>query len=170
MRELTPYTTEHNSLQWARLEIAWVESAAAQRTVIVVAERIFASLVQDRARNIVNFCRLHPTTFSGTGEQVDVVKMQLTDVARTWKSEETILERSIVWNIFFDGFYVRFFPLTAQDDIGFIELRQEGMMIDAYAVKFSRLSRFSPSLVAEERNRACNAPFFQLFSKIEDTT
>lgn len=99
----------------------------------------------------------------GPESQVDVVKMQLTDVARTWKSEETILERSVVWNIFFDGFYVRFFLLTTQDDIGFIELRQEGMMIDAYAVKFSRLSRFSPSLVAEERNRACNTPFSIVF-------
>lgn len=53
--------------------------------------------------------------------------------------------------------YARFFPLTAQVDMEwrFIELRQEGMTVDVYAAKFSRLSRFAPALVAEKRDRAC---------------
>lgn len=37
-----------------------------------------------------------------------------------------------------DIFHVRFFPLTAQDNMDerFIEIRQEGMRVDAYATEF----------------------------------
>lgn len=35
----------------------------------------------------------------------------------------------------------------------FIEQRQEGGTLDAYAAKFLRLSKFAPKLVVEERDR-----------------
>lgn len=67
--------------------------------------------------------------------QADVVKVQLKDVTRTlWKSKEARLEKPIAWKDFLDEFYARFFPQTAQDDMEqmFIELRQEGIIVDAY--------------------------------------
>lgn len=75
--------------------------------------------------------------------QVDVVKIELIDIASTWwKSKEAQLERSIIWKIFSDRFYARFYPLIAQDDIEwkFIELRQEGGNFDAYATSIRDLA------------------------------
>lgn len=37
----------------------------------------------------------------------------------------------------------------------FIELRQEGMIVDVYVAEFSRLSRFALILVVEKRDRTC---------------
>ena len=51
-------------------------------------------------------------------KQVEVVKVQLTDVARTWwLAEEERLEPPIPWEQFMDSFYERFFPKTAQREM-----------------------------------------------------
>lgn len=73
-------------------------------------------------------------------------------------SKEAILERLIAWKVFFlNGFYAKFFPLTAQDEMEqrFIELKQEGEIVDTYVVMFSRLRIFAPSLVTEKRDKTC---------------
>lgn len=44
---------------------------------------------------------------------------------------------------------------------------QEGMIIDAYAAKFLRLSRFAPLLVAEERDKECRF-HLGLSSEVQD--
>ena len=50
--------------------------------------------------------------------QVEVVKIQLKDVARTWwLAEEARLEKLITWDQFSKGFYERFFPATAQKEM-----------------------------------------------------
>lgn len=55
--------------------------------------------------------------------------------------------------VFSNEFCSRFFPLT-QDDMEhkFIELRQEGGIVNTYVAEFSRLIIFPPTLVAEERD------------------
>jgi len=75
-----------------------------------------------------------------------VVKVQLTDVARTWwLAEEERLKPPIAWEQFIDSFYERFFHKTAQKEMKkqFINLQQGSRSIDEYAAEFSRLSRFA---------------------------
>ena len=51
-------------------------------------------------------------------EQVEVVKVQLTDVARTWwLAEEERLEPPIAWEQFMNSFYERFFPKAARREM-----------------------------------------------------
>lgn len=124
--------------------------------------------------------RLQPTTFDGTGkpleseqwivdvtsllsaarvpdeDQVDMVKIQPTDVARIWwLAEENKLQKPITWK-FTDSFLERFFHLSAKREMEsqFCNLKQWNMSADAYAAKFIRLSRFAPHMVANEANRA----------------
>ena len=55
-----------------------------------------------------------------------VVKVQLTDIARTWWSiEETKLQEPISWKQFIDSFYERFFPTCAKKEMAeqFIKLQ-----------------------------------------------
>lgn len=43
--------------------------------------------------------------------EVEKIKVQLTDVARTWwLAEEAKLRGEVTWKQFSDGFYNRFFP------------------------------------------------------------
>jgi len=106
---------------------------------------------EQRPNNVSDFRRLQPATFSGTEKpldakqwlidttdllkatqipdenQVEVVKIQLKDVARTWwLAEEARLEKPITWDQFLKGFYERFFPTTAQKEMEeqFIRLQQ----------------------------------------------
>ena len=88
---------------------------------------------------------------------MEVAKIQLKDVARTWwLAEEATLEKPITWDQFSKGFYERFFPATAQRDMEeqFIRLQQRNRSVDEYAAEFLRLSRFAPYMVADEEKRA----------------
>ena len=92
--------------------------------------------------NVSDFRRLQPTTISSTEKpldaeqwlidtidlmkvaripdenQVDVAKIQLKDVARTWwLAEEAILEKPITWDQFSKSFYERFFSKTEQKEM-----------------------------------------------------
>ena len=89
-------------------------------------------------------------------EQVEVVKIQLTDVVRTWwLAEEERLEPRIAWE-FMNSFYERFFLKTTlrKMEQQFINMPQGSRNIDEYAAKFLRLSRFAPYMVAEEEDLA----------------
>ena len=92
-----------------------------------------------KPENILDFRRLQPAIFAGTEmpleaeqwlidmtnllnaarvpaeDQVEVVKVQMTDVARTWwLTEEERLEKPITWERFSESFYERFFLKTAR--------------------------------------------------------
>ena len=95
-----------------------------------------------RPGNISDFRRLQPATFTGREKpldaeqwltdtsdllnaarvpqenQVEVAKIQLKDIARTWwLAEEARLEKPVTWDTFSKSFYSRFFPATAQKDM-----------------------------------------------------
>ena len=101
--------------------------------------------------NVADFRRLNPREFSGNedlleSEQwitdvenllevanvpatdyVKVVRVQLTDVARTWwLAEVAKTQAPHTWKQFSDGFFKRFFPESAQKDLEerFIALKQ----------------------------------------------
>jgi len=81
--------------------------------------------------------------------QVEVAKIQLKDVARTWWL-------AITWDQLSKSFYERFFSKTAQKEMKeqFIRLQQRDQIVDEYAAEFLRLSRLAPYMVANEENRA----------------
>ena len=136
---------------------------------------------EQRPGSVSDFRRLQPAVFSGTEKpldaeqwlidttdllkaarvpdenQVEVAKIQLRDVARTWwLAEEATLEKPITWDQFSKGFYERFFPATAQKEMEeqFIRLQQRNRSVDEYAAEFLRLSRFAPYMVSDEEKRA----------------
>ena len=55
-----------------------------------------------------------------------------------------------------EGFYERFFPVTAQKEMKeyFIRLQQGNWTVDRYAAEFLRLSQFMPYVVSDEENQA----------------
>jgi len=134
-----------------------------------------------RPGNVSDFRRLQPAIFTGgekpleaeqwltdttdllnaarvpKEDQVEVAKIQLKDIARTWwLAEEARLEKPITWDTFSKSFYSRFFPTTAQKDMEeqFIRLQQGNKSVDEYAAEFLRLSRFAPYMVTDEEKRA----------------
>jgi len=134
-----------------------------------------------RPGNISDFRRLQPAIFTGEEKpldaeqwltdtsdllnaarvpkenQVEVAKIQLKDVARTWwLAEEARLEKPVTWDTFSKSFYSRFFPATAQKDMEeqFIRLQQWNRSVDEYAAEFLRLSRFAPYMITDEEKRA----------------
>ena len=122
---------------------------AAQQTATEAMERS-ATPRGPKPENISDFRRLQPATFTGiekpleaeqwlvdmtnllnaarvpAEDQVEVVKVQMTDVARTWwLAEEERLEKPVTWERFSESFYERFFPKTARREMEqqFINLR-----------------------------------------------
>jgi hypothetical protein len=123
---------------------------------------------EPRVGNVADFKKLDPMVFTGNekllqaeqwltdtenllkaarvpeADQVEIVKIQLADIARSgWLAEEARLTPPITWKKFTDGFYERFFPSTAQQDMEeeFINLKQSHRTVDEYAAEFLRLSR-----------------------------
>jgi hypothetical protein len=136
---------------------------------------------EPRTGSIADFRRLSPREFTGTEEplaaeqwltdmvnlleganipavdQVKVVKVQLTDVARSWwLAEEMNIEGPVTWKQFSDRFLERFFPKDARRQMQkqFMNLKQWDRSVDIYAAEFIRLSRFAPLLVADEEEKA----------------
>ena len=136
---------------------------------------------EQRPGNVSDFRKLQPAIFTGSEKpldaeqwltdttdllnaarvpkenQVEVAKIQLKDIARTWwLAEEARLEGPVTWDTFSKSFYSRFFPATAQKDMEeqFIRLQQWNKSVDEYAAEFLRLSRFAPYMVTDEEKRA----------------
>lgn len=93
---------------------------------------------KQRPKNISDFRMLNPKVITGNeklleaenwlvgttnllavlripkADQVEVVKIQLTDIARTWwLAEEARMTQPISWKQFSDNFYMCFFPKAA---------------------------------------------------------
>ena len=113
-----------------------------QQQVELLRQGLLTAPREQRPGTISDFRRLQPAEFSGTEKpldaeqwlidmtdllkaaripaenQVEVAKIQLNDVARTWwLAEEARLEKPISWDQFSKGFYERFFPATAQKEM-----------------------------------------------------
>ncbi|XP_020254038.1 uncharacterized protein LOC109831109 [Asparagus officinalis] len=95
---------------------------------------------------ILTVTRIAPTKW------VDLMDIQLTDMARIWwDAMKTHLERPILWETFTDRFNRKYFPQSARDELlrRFVELKQGGRSVDDYEAEFSSLSRYAPHLVTE---------------------
>ena len=57
------------------------------------------------------------------------------------------------WGVFKSAFLDRFFPLELRERKmqEFINLRQRGMSVKEYSLKFTQLSKYAPTLVADSR-------------------
>ena len=101
-------------------------------------EKVTASGSQARPSTVSDFRRLHPTIFTGEepldaeqwlidtenlliiahvpeADRADVVKIQLTRVARSWWLAH--LQKPICWEKFSETFLAKFFPDTAKIEI-----------------------------------------------------
>ena len=152
-----------------------------QQQQVELLRQELTALKEPRPGNVSDFRRLQPAIFTGEEKpldaeqwltdttdllnaarvpkenQVDVAKIQLKDIARTWwLAEEARLEKPITWDTFSKNFYSRFFPATAQKDMEeqFIRLQQWNKSVDEYAAEFLRLSRFAPYMITDEEKRA----------------
>ena len=82
---------------------------------------------------------------------------QLKDVAQVWykqwKEGRPIREGPISWATFKMAFLDRFFPLELRERKvqDFINLRQRGMSVKKYGLKFTQLSKHAPTLVSDFR-------------------
>ena len=124
---------------------------AAQQTAAAAAVNRAVAPREPRPGNLSDFMKLSPAVFTGTEEplaverwitdmanlleganipaadQVKMVKLRLTDIARSWwLAEEAKLTEPITWKQFSDSFDERFFPESARKDMEekFIGLKQ----------------------------------------------
>ena len=148
-----------------------------------------------RTGTVADFKRLGPSIFAGTetpleaeqwmvkteqllkaarvpeADRVDVVSIQLTDLAHIWWTNElTRLEAPVTWETFSEAFLEKFFPETAKFEMErkFTHLTQGNRSVDEYAAEFTRLSRFAPTLVADEATRARRFKMGLNFSILEN--
>ncbi|WMV08848.1 hypothetical protein MTR67_002233 [Solanum verrucosum] len=91
-------------------------------------------------------------------EKVELAAYQLKDVAQIWyeqwKDNILIGEGPIEWEAFKSAFLDRFFPRELREaKLGeFINLKQGSMSVKEYSLKFTLLSKYAPSLVANPRD------------------
>ncbi|KAH0736064.1 hypothetical protein KY285_011771 [Solanum tuberosum] len=92
-------------------------------------------------------------------EKTEFYAYQLKGVFQIWfnqcKEGRTIDAGPLDWEKFKVAFFDRFFPLKMNEAkvIEFINLRQENMSVKEYSLKFTQLSRYGPTMVANPRAR-----------------
>ncbi|XP_049363332.1 uncharacterized protein LOC125828072 [Solanum verrucosum] len=92
-------------------------------------------------------------------EKAELASYQLKDVAtlwfEQWRDERPIVADPIDWGVFKTTFLDRFFPLelTEQKLVEFMNLRQGYMSVKEYSLKFTQLSQYPRTLVANSRAR-----------------
>jgi len=91
-------------------------------------------------------------------EKAELVGYQLKDVGQVlytqWKNNRPLRAGPISWEVFKNAFLDRFFPRVKREAKveEFINLRQGGMSVEEYALKFTKLSKYAPSLVSNPRD------------------
>ena len=84
----------------------------------------------------------------------ELAAYQLNDVAQTWytqwKDNRTLRSGSISWEVFRRALLYMFFPREKREAEveEFIKLRQRGMSVQKYTLKFIKLSKYALSLVS----------------------
>ena len=71
-----------------------------------------------------------------------------------WKDNRTAESSPIEWEEFKEVFLRKYFPRerTKVKVEEFINLKKDNISVEEYSFKFSRLSRFAPSLVSNPRD------------------
>ena len=92
-------------------------------------------------------------------EKAELAAYQLKDVAQMWFEQwrvERPLERGLVdWEEFKKAFLYRFFSLEWREKnmVELMNLRRGGMSVQEYSLKFTQLSKYTPTMVANPRTR-----------------
>ena len=90
-------------------------------------------------------------------EKAELASYQLKEVAQIWytqwKANRPEEAGPLEWQEFKEAFLGKYFPLEKRECKieEFINLRQGNMSVEEYALKFSMLSRYAPSLVSNSR-------------------
>ena len=85
--------------------------------------------------------------------KVKLVSYQLKDVAQVWyeqlKDERSVIKGQITWGAFKMDFLDRLFPLELRERKmqEFINLHQGGMSVKECSLKFTQLSKYTPTMV-----------------------
>ena len=94
-----------------------------------------------------------------SSESAELATYQLQDVEHTWfkqwKVDRGTDAEPIEWKEFATAFLDRFFSLEPRKSkvLEFINLRQGSMSVKDYSLKFTKLARYDPYLVADNRSR-----------------
>ncbi|KAH0720208.1 hypothetical protein KY290_005124 [Solanum tuberosum] len=92
-------------------------------------------------------------------EKAELAAYQLKGVAQVWfnlwKEARPVGMGPIEWERLRSGFIDRFFPLDMREALvlEFINLKQGSMSVKEYALRFTQLSKYAPSIVADSRSR-----------------
>ena len=92
-------------------------------------------------------------------EKAKLATNQLKDVAQVWfeqwRDERYLRDGSVDLEVFKRAFLDRFFPidLRGMKLVKFINLRQGGMTLKKYSLKFTKLSKYARTFVANSRSR-----------------
>ena len=84
---------------------------------------------------------------------------QLKEMAQAWlvqwRYNRPLRGGPLTWEIFKKGFLDRFFPRETKEDkvVEFINLCQGVMSVHEYSFKFTKLSKYAPSLVFDPRDK-----------------
>ncbi|MDV3183355.1 MAG: retrotransposon gag domain-containing protein, partial [Candidatus Phytoplasma australasiaticum] len=95
---------------------------------------------------------------AGPNEKAELVEYQLKGVAKFWY-DQWMGEKGNVYVVLLDEFKLailnQFFPLDHRKAklVEFMNLKQGGMSVREYVLKFNQLSKYAPELVADSRSR-----------------
>ena len=95
----------------------------------------------------------------GDSEMVELPTYQLKDVTHTWcvkwRDNRPLRGGLVTWEVFKKTFLDRFFPRENREAkvVEFINLRQGGMGVLVYSLKFTQLSKYAPSLVSDPKDK-----------------
>ena len=93
-----------------------------------------------------------------TSEKAELATYQLKDVAQSWfvpwKDNRPLRSVPMTWEIFKKAFLDQFFPREMREAkvVEFIRLRQGGMSVHEYSLKFTKFLKYAPSLVFDPRD------------------
>ena len=93
-----------------------------------------------------------------TSEKAEMATYQLKDVSQAWfmqlRDNSPFRGVPFVWEIFKKAFLDRFFPREMREAklVDFINLHQGGISVHLYSLKFTKFSKYAPSLVFDPRD------------------
>ncbi|KAH0636267.1 hypothetical protein KY290_036703 [Solanum tuberosum] len=120
--------------------------------------RLYGSKVDEDPQGFIDeVCKVLDAMGVSPREKAELAAYQLKDVAQVWyeqwKDERPVRAGLVDWGLFKLTFLDRFFPLELRERKmqEFINLCQGGMSVKEYSLKFTQLSKYDPTLVADSR-------------------